>query len=187
MISRRFFIGGSALAIAAAPSILRAHTEGLFSLPVEFKPREVRVREQHEPGQILVIPQVFALYHIFAHERAIRYAVGVGKAGLQFKGTAIIERKAKWPSWKPTPDMIRRDPGRYTQFADGVPGGPGNPLGARALYLYQDGRDTYFRIHGTTEPDSIGRSVSNGCIRMLNDHVTQLYEQVPVGTTVTVL
>jgi lipoprotein-anchoring transpeptidase ErfK/SrfK len=83
--------------------------------------------------------------------------------------------------------MIRRDPDRYAKFADGVPGGPTNPLGARALYLYQNGVDTYYRIHGTTEPSSIGKSVSNGCIRMLNDHVIQLYEQVPKGTPVLVL
>ncbi|MBA3911215.1 MAG: hypothetical protein C0524_15420, partial [Rhodobacter sp.] len=96
-------------------------------------------------------------------------------------------RKAEWPSWRPTNDMIRRNPERYAQFAGGVPGGPRNPLGARALYLYKDGIDTYYRIHGTTEPWSIGKSVSNGCIRMLNEHVIQLYEQVPVGTPVTVL
>ena len=83
--------------------------------------------------------------------------------------------------------MIRRNPDRFAQFSDGVPGGPDNPHGARALYLYREGRDTYVRIHGTTEPWSIGKSVSNGCIRMLNEHVIQLYEQVPVGTPVTVV
>ena len=187
MISRRSLIGGAAFAAFTTPSILRAHTEAPFVLAEEFQPREVRIREQHAPGQIIVIPRSYYLYHVFDTERAIRYGVGVGKAGLEFKGTAVIERKAKWPSWRPTNNMIQRDPGRYAKFADGVPGGPGNPLGARALYLYKNGRDTYFRIHGTTEPSSIGRSVSNGCIRMLNDHVTQLYDQVPVGTPVTVL
>lgn len=187
MISRRSLLGGAAAIAFATPSILLAHTEEPFVLAKEFQPREVRVREQHAPGQILVFPRLYYLYHVFDSERAIRYGVGVGKAGLEFKGTAIIERKAEWPSWRPTNDMIRRDPGRYAQFADGVPGGPGNPLGARALYLYKDGRDTYFRIHGTTDPASIGQSVSNGCIRMLNDHVKQLYDQVPVGTPVTVL
>ncbi|MES2667808.1 MAG: L,D-transpeptidase [Pseudomonadota bacterium] len=187
MISRRSLISGAAAAAFAAPAVLRAHTAEPFVLAEQFQPREVRVREQHAPGQILVFPRNFYLYHVFAPERAIRYGVGVGKAGLEFKGTAIIARKAEWPSWRPTNDMIRRDPGRYAQFADGVPGGPGNPLGARALYLYKDGRDTYFRIHGTTEPNSIGRSVSNGCIRMLNEHVMQLYDKVAVGTLVTVL
>lgn len=187
MISRRIFIGGAAIAALCSPTILPAHTDTPFVLADEFQPREVRVREQHAPGQILVFPRNFFLYHVFDTERAIRYGVGVGKAGLEFKGSAIIARKAEWPSWRPTNDMIRRNPDRYAQFADGVPGGPKNPLGARALYLYRDGRDTYFRIHGTTEPWSIGTSVSNGCIRMLNAHVIQLYEQVPVGTPVTVM
>ena len=111
----------------------------------------------------------------------------MGKAGLTFQGTAVIRRKAEWPSWTPTKNMIRRDPDKYAKYAHGVPGGPGNPLGARALYLYKGERDTYFRIHGTTQPWSIGRSVSNGCIRMLNTHVKDLYERVPLGTVVTVL
>lgn len=187
MISRRFLIGGAAISALAAPSILRAHTQEPFVLAEEYQPREVRVRDQYAPGQILVFPRNFFLYHVFDTERAIRYGVGVGKAGLEFTGTAIIERKAEWPSWRPTNDMIRRNPDRYAQYAGGVPGGPNNPLGARALYLYRDGRDTYYRIHGTTEPWSIGKSVSNGCIRMINDHVIQLYDQVPVGTPVTVL
>lgn len=187
MIFRRSFLSGAAAAALSMPTVLRAHTEEPFVLADEFQPREVRVREQYAPGQILVFPRNYFLYHVFDTERAIRYGVGVGKAGLEFKGTAIIERKAEWPSWRPTNDMIRRNPDRYAQFAGGVPGGPGNPLGARALYLYRDGRDTYYRIHGTTEPWSIGKSVSNGCIRMLNDHVIQLYEQVPLGTPVTVL
>lgn len=187
MISRRFLVAGAAIAALSLPTVLRAHTEEGFALADEFQPREVRVREQYPPGQILVFPRNFFLYHVFDPERAIRYGVGVGKAGLEFRGTAIIERKAEWPSWKPTNDMIRRNPDRYARFADGMPGGPEIPLGARALYLYRDGRDTYYQIHGTTEPWSIGKSVSNGCIRMLNEHVMQLYDQVQIGTPVTVL
>lgn len=98
MISRRSFLGGAAAAAFATPSILLAHTEEPFVLAEEFQPREVRVREQHAPGQILVFPRLYYLYHVFDSERAIRYGVGVGKAGLEFKGTAIIERKAEWPS-----------------------------------------------------------------------------------------
>jgi lipoprotein-anchoring transpeptidase ErfK/SrfK len=187
MITRRFAIGGATAAFLTAPAVLRAHSKEPFVLADQFQPREVRVREQHAPGQILVIPRQFFLYHIFERERAMRYGVGVGRAGLEFTGSAIIERKAEWPPWRPTNAMIKRDPDRYAKFADGVPGGPSNPLGARALYLYQDGVDTYFRIHGTTEPWTIGSSVSNGCVRMVNDHVIQLYEQVAVGTVVTVL
>ena len=104
--------------------------------------------------------------------------------------SAVIQVKKEWPTWRPTDEMIERDPGHYGKFKDNdyvQPGGPGNPLGARALYLFQNGRDTYFRIHGTTEPSSIGRSVSNGCIRMINEHVMDLYQRVPIGTKVTVV
>ena len=121
----------------------------------------------------------------------MRYGVGVGKAGLEFQGTATIQAKRKWPDWRPTDEMIERDPGAYSKFVDNddyrQPGGPSNPLGARALYLFKNGRDTYFRIHGTNAPRTIGLSVSNGCIRMLNEHVKDLYERVPIGTKVTVL
>ena len=186
MPTRRTFLGAAVSALAA-PTLARAHLSEPFVLPDRFQPREVRVREDLVPGQIVVRPRRYFLFHVTAPGRAMRYGVGVGRAGLEFTGTAIIERKAEWPSWRPTHEMIHRDPERYAPFADGVPGGPDNPLGARALYLYKDGRDTYFRIHGTTEPRSIGQSVSNGCIRMLNEHVIQLYDQVPVGTRVTVI
>jgi len=102
----------------------------------------------------------------------------------------VIEVKKEWPTWRPTDEMIEREPRTYSRFVDNEyvqPGGPENPLGARALYLFQDGVDTYFRIHGTTQPQTIGQSVSNGCIRMLNDHVIDLYQRVPIGTVVTVL
>ena len=98
--------------------------------------------------------------------------------------------KKEWPTWRPTNEMIERDPQAYARFignTEAQPGGPNNPLGSRALYLFQGGKDTYFRIHGTTQPKSIGRSVSNGCIRMLNAHVQDLYQRVPIGTKVTVL
>lgn len=118
---------------------------------------------------------------------ARRYGIGVGRAGLVFRGSADIGRKAEWPSWTPTKNMIKREPDKYAKFANGVPGGPNNPLGSRALYLYRDGKDTYYRIHGTTQPSSIGQSVSNGCIRMINAHVEDLYERVDVGAKVVVL
>ncbi|MGB7432438.1 MAG: L,D-transpeptidase, partial [Ahrensia sp.] len=102
-------------------------------------------------------------------------------------GSATIARKAKWPSWTPTQNMIRREPGKYAKHAGGVPGGPNNPLGARAPYLSKGTRDTYYRIHGTTQPWTIGQSVSNGCIRMINDHVADLYDRVPIGARVIVV
>jgi lipoprotein-anchoring transpeptidase ErfK/SrfK len=150
----------------------------------------VTIAASYAPNQILILPRAHFLYFVTEPRRALRYGVGVGKAGLEFTGTATIDVKKKWPTWRPTNEMIEREPKTYAKFKDNdyvQPGGPGNPLGARALYLFQNGRDTYFRIHGTTQPGSIGRSVSNGCIRMINDHVIDLYERVPLGTKVTVL
>jgi lipoprotein-anchoring transpeptidase ErfK/SrfK len=138
-------------------------------------------------GTVVIDPQARFLYLIEDSFVARRYGVGVGRAGLAFSGTAEVGRKAKWPSWKPTASMIRRDPKRYKKYAEGLKGGPRNPLGARALYLFRDGRDTLYRVHGTTEPWTIGQAVSNGCIRMINEHVIDLYERVPVGATVIVL
>ena len=106
--------------------------------------------------------------------QARRYGIGVGKAGLVWEGTAEVGRKAEWPFWKPTAKMIKRNPRKYLRYANGLRGGRKNPLGSRAIYLYRDGQDTMYRIHGTTEPWTIGRAVSNGCIRMVNEHVEDL-------------
>lgn len=186
-LSRRRCLALSAAAAAAAALPARAQQappQG-FVLPAHLAPVIVRARADLSPGQLVVLTSEHYLYHVIEPGRARRYGVAVGKEGLNFRGRAVIGRKAEWPSWRPTPEMIARNPS-YARYADGMPGGPGNPLGARALYLYQNGRDTAFRIHGTTEPWSIGRSVSNGCIRMLNEHVTELYARVPLGTQVTV-
>jgi lipoprotein-anchoring transpeptidase ErfK/SrfK len=118
---------------------------------------------------------------------AMRYGVGVGREeGLNFRGTATIARKAAWPGWTPTANMIRKQPERYADLAGGLPGGLNNPLGARALYLYRNGRDTHFRLHGTVEPYTIGQSVSSGCIRLINQDIIDLYNRVPTGTKVVV-
>ncbi len=152
----------------------------------KFYPREVRVKPSLAVGSIVVVSPKFYLYHIIAPGRAMRYGVAVGKEELVFRGTATIQRKVKWPSWRPTEEMIARSPEKYAQYKDGMPGGPQNPLGPRAMYLFQDGRDTAIRIHGTLSPDSIGHNASNGCLRMVNDHVIALFDQVPIGTPVTV-
>jgi len=147
----------------------------------------VRYDGQHRPGTIVVDVENRRLYLVDKDETAIRYAVGVGRdEALNFQGTAVIGRKEEWPSWTPTASMIARIP-RYGKYAGGMPGGPGNPLGARALYLYRNGKDTFFRIHGTNEPGSIGKAVSSGCIRMLNQDAIDLYQRVPVGAPVVVL
>jgi len=188
-ISRRLFVTSAAVgaAVLSLPSLVRAKPK-----PVVFDPtpQEVRIKKGYEPGQLLILPRSFYLYLVTDKRKAMRYGVGVGKAGLEFTGSAVIEVKKEWPTWRPTDEMIEREPRTYSRFVDNEyvqPGGPENPLGARALYLFQGGVDTYFRIHGTTQPQTIGQSVSNGCIRMLNDHVIDLYLRVPVGTVVTVL
>lgn len=186
MKRRKFIFLAGVSAFLATTSRSRAHQARAFRLADRFQPQFVAF-EGYAPGTIVVDPRNHFLYLAMPRGRALRYGVGVGKAGLAFRGRAIIGRKEKWPSWRPTANMIRREPAKYARFATGVPGGPGNPLGARALYLYRDGRDTMYRIHGTNQPQSIGRSVSNGCIRMLNEHVKDLYERVPLKTKVVVL
>lgn len=173
------------VAVAAKPAASATAAAGPVIKP-EYLPQQVRVRRDLPVGSIYVLSQKYFLYHIVSEGVAMRYGVAVGRAELQFRGQAQVARKVEWPSWKPTPEMIARSPGRYAKYADGMPGGPTNPLGARALYLYQNGHDTAIRIHGTTEPQSIGSSVSNGCIRMVNEHVMALYNAVPVGTQVSV-
>ncbi len=184
MIDRRHFLATGLCAIAA-PAVAQG-----FELDPKFRPTKVAISGQYGPGQLLVLPRAHFLYYVTGPREAVRYGVGVGRAGLEFQGTATIQAKKKWPTWRPTDEMIEREPHTYSKFVDNEyvqPGGPGNPLGARALYLFKNGRDTYFRIHGTNAPRTIGLSVSNGCIRMLNEHVKDLYERVPIGTKVTVL
>ncbi len=147
----------------------------------------VAFRGPEEPGSIVVDPARRFLYLVREDGEALRYGCGVGKAGFDYQGSAIIGRKAHWPRWTPTQNMIRLEPARYGPYSDGVEGGLHNPLGARALYLYRDGRDTLYRIHGTNEPWSIGHSVSSGCIRLFNQDIVDLHRRVPEGTRVTVL
>ncbi|SEG67531.1 Lipoprotein-anchoring transpeptidase ErfK/SrfK [Methylobacterium sp. 190mf] len=149
--------------------------------------RVVDYATQEQPGTLIVDPYHRYLYLVMEEGKAMRYGVGVGKAGMEFTGSAVVGRKAAWPRWTPTPDMLRREPERNGQWAGGMAGGEGNPLGARALYLFREGRDTLYRIHGTVEPWSIGEAVSSGCIRMLNQDIIDLHRRVPVGTRVVVL
>ncbi|MCB1469063.1 MAG: L,D-transpeptidase [Rhizobiaceae bacterium] len=174
---------GIAASLAGNP--LLAHQEPPFDLPENFLPTLVRISDQFLPGEIHVLPDQFRLYWTLPDQQAIRYAVGVGRPGLYHSGTFVVGRKAKWPSWTPTPEMIERDPDAYEQFSEGMLGDVDNPLGARALYLYDDGGcDTYLRIHGTNKPRTISTRVSNGCARLTNEHITDLYERVPIGNRV---
>jgi lipoprotein-anchoring transpeptidase ErfK/SrfK len=160
----------------------------LSEIEPEFLRREVGYRTAERPGTVVVDPGERHAYLVGEGGRAIRYGIGVGKEeGFNFRGAATIARKAHWPRWTPTPDMIRREPQRYGRYAGGLPGGTGNPLGPRALYLYRNGGDTLYRLHGTVEPWTIGTMVSSGCIRLLNQDIMDLYRRVPVGSRVVVL
>jgi lipoprotein-anchoring transpeptidase ErfK/SrfK len=139
-----------------------------------------------EPGTIVVDPAHRFLYLVADDGQAIRYGIGVGREGFAWNGTAAVKSKQEWPKWFPPADMMARDP-NAAPWSDGMPGGLKNPLGARALYLWQGDKDTLYRIHGTNEPWSIGRAVSSGCIRMLNQDAIDLYNRVPEGTKVIVL
>jgi len=159
----------------------------LDKIKPELRRTEVAYETSQKPGTIVVDTPARRLYYVLADGKAIRYAISVGREGRELRGNAYIGRKAEWPSWTPTANMIRRDPEKNRKYAGGVPGGLNNPLGARAMYLYRGGGDINFRIHGTNQPQSIGYAMSSGCIRMLNHDVIDLYSRVDVGTKVVVL
>jgi lipoprotein-anchoring transpeptidase ErfK/SrfK len=153
-----------------------------------FWRREVPYSTSQPVGTIVVDPNERYAYLVMEGGRAMRYGVGVGKQeGFNFQGEGIIGRKAIWPRWTPTGDMVRREPDRYGPVAGGLAGGPENPLGPRAMYLYKNGRDSYYRLHGTIEPWTIGTMVSSGCVRFMNQDIIDLYNRVPTGTRVIVL
>lgn len=157
-----------------------------YNIDPKFRPQEVAF-SGYKPGTIVIDPQQRFLYLVESSSTARRYGIAVGKQGLEFKGTAKINAKREWPRWIPTKEMIERNPSQYGRFKNGMDGGPGNPLGSRALYLFQGNKDTYVRIHGTVQPWTIGSSASNGCFRMVNEDVMDLYERVGLGTEVVVL
>lgn len=210
--SRRSLILGAPLALAAcaAPTVrptlvatnLRPTTLSIYDaidtepFPVpaidtsEIDPELLRQTVDydgpHAPGTIVVDADARFLYHVRDGGRATRYGVGVGREGFAWSGRARIGRKAEWPTWTPPVTMIKRRPD-LKEYAGGMPGGIDNPLGARALYLYDGQRDTLFRLHGTNEPDSIGQAVSSGCIRLFNQDIIDLHRRVAIGTPVVVL
>jgi len=141
----------------------------------------------YEPGTIVIDPSKYFLYLVESSGSARRYGIAVGKVGLEFKGTATVNAKREWPRWIPTKEMIERNPSQYGRYKNGMDGGPGNPLGSRAMYLFQGNKDTYIRIHGTTQPWTIGSPASNGCFRMTNEDVMDLYDRVGMGAKVVVL
>ena len=147
-------------------------------VPEVYRRQPVLYRTSEAPGTIIIDTSRRFLYLIQPNNTALRYGVGVGRDGFQWNGLLKITRKAEWPDWTPPPEMIERQP-YLPRF---MAGGPGNPMGARALYL----GGTVYRIHGTNAPETIGHAVSSGCFRLVNEQVTDLYERVPVGTRVIV-
>jgi Uncharacterized protein conserved in bacteria len=203
--SRRHFIATSTAALAApflvpqrafgqsanweswddqvTPPGYEPTTSNPWNLHPRFLPHRVEANPRLRPGDIHVDAVARYLYHIEEGGTAMRYGVAIGRGDLYQPGTFTIGRKAQWPQWTPTATMIERNP-EYAEWAGGMPGGPENPLGARALYLYAGNRDTYLRIHGTPQPWSVGYRASSGCVRMVMRHIMDLYENVQTGSVV---
>lgn len=169
-------------------------TDGGFEIPaVEpklladgYQRVEVAYAGTEAPGTVVVDPYARKLYLVEENGLAMRYGVAVGRQGLSFKGEGKIGRKEEWPSWTPTVHMVQSRPDLYAEYAGGRAGGLDNPLGARAMYLYRNGHDTMFRIHGTMDPPSIGHATSAGCIRLFNQDAIDLYNRIAVGAHVKV-
>ena len=148
------------------------------ALPERLRRTVIAFDTREAPGTVVIDTGNTALYYVLGQNRAIRYGVGVGREGFTWSGLQKIARKQEWPDWRPPPEMIERQP-YLPRF---MAGGPGNPLGARAMYL----GGTVYRIHGTNQPQTIGHAVSSGCFRLVNDDVIDLYDRVPVGTKVVI-
>lgn len=155
-------------------------------VPEDLRRQVVNFRTAEKPGTIIIDGNRHFLYFVLPDFKAIRYGIGVGREGFGWAGIVNVGRKQEWPTWTPPPEMVERDP-KAAKYAGGMPGGPENPLGARALYLFEGNRDTIYRIHGTNEPWSIGLDISSGCIRMNNDDVIDLYNRIEIGAKVIVL
>jgi lipoprotein-anchoring transpeptidase ErfK/SrfK len=179
-------LGGCQFKGVADPSLTKRDTEWMALTPqAEIDPifdrYEVNDPTGEKPGTIVVETKERQLYYVLPNKRAVRYGVAVGDEAFGWTGTATVQRKAEWPDWNPPAEMKKRWPHVHP-----VPGGPNSPLGARALYLFEGNRDTLYRIHGTNEPEKIGRAASSGCIRMRNIDVVELYNRVQPGTKVIV-
>jgi lipoprotein-anchoring transpeptidase ErfK/SrfK len=190
----RVIIASGVLAMALLALVACATTTNPVSRQVDpaFARKVVAYPSPAPPGTVIVDPGRHFLYLVQRGGQAIRYGVGVGGEGFGWAGSATIHTKQEWPDWYPPAEMLQRKPDlreHMTQLQSGLgmPGRPENPLGARALYLWQGNKDTLYRIHSTNEPWTIGQNVSSGCIRMTNDDVTDLYTRTPIGTKVVVL
>ena len=152
-------------------------------IPEQFQRHIVDFSRQEQPGTIIVDTDARFLYYVLPDGKAVRYGVAVGEEAMAFSGVATVGKLAEWPDWVPTADIQAR----LGPYPKRVPGGPANPLGACAIYLYEGNKDTLYRIHGTNQPEYIGQAISSGCIRMNNADVIDLYQHVKPGATVVVL
>ncbi len=168
------------------PKLAMQYYQMKGGVPEDFQRQVVTFRTAEKPGTIVIDSNRHFLYFVLPDFKAIRYGIGVGREGFGWAGIVQVGRKVEWPTWTPPAEMVARDP-KAAKYAGGMPGGPDNPLGARAMYLFEGNQDTIYRIHGTTEPWSIGLDISSGCIRMNNDDVIDLYSRVEVGAKVIVL
>ncbi len=197
-VDRRCFMGGvAAIAVTGVPAIAGASEQArllpnepyevemadLRIIPPEFRKQLVDYETQELPGTIVVNTYERHLYLVMENGQAMRYGIGVGREGFAWNGDASIKRKEVWPDWRPPEDMREREP----DLPEVMEGGPENPLGARALYLFEGDKDTLYRIHGTNYPKSIGTAQSSGCIRLLNQDIIDLYRRVPLGSKVVVV
>ncbi|MCV0394957.1 MAG: L,D-transpeptidase [Rhizobiaceae bacterium] len=205
MISGRFFTSLLIVSCLALAGCMGDGTVSIFSstygakrdagyqlpsIPIHKVPRKyhrqiVRYETSEEPGTIIVETGEKHLYFVMKDGKAMRYGIGVGREGFEWKGTARVAMKREWPVWTPPPAMIRREP-QLAKWRGGMPGGPTNALGARALYLFNRNGDTGYRLHGTPEWNSIGQAMSSGCIRLMNQDVIDLYNRTEIGAKVIV-
>ncbi|MDN2565306.1 L,D-transpeptidase [Aquibium sp. A9E412] len=182
--------GGSFRVFSSDYGTVRDAGYQLPSIPISKVPRKyhrqiVRYETKEKPGTIIVETGEKFLYYVMEDGKAMRYGIGVGREGFEWSGRARVAMKREWPVWTPPAAMIRREP-QLAKWRGGMPPGLSNPLGARALYLFDRGGDTGYRIHGSPEWNSIGRNVSSGCIRMINQDIIDLYNRAEIGAKVIV-
>jgi lipoprotein-anchoring transpeptidase ErfK/SrfK len=182
-------VGGSQSSVAWSDTVDDPYPLPSFDyskMPEEFRPSVLAYNGRQRVGTIIVDTSARQIYLVVEGGHCIRWGCAVGRDGFRWAGLSEVGRKVMWPKWTPPADMIARSPEK-AKWVNGMPGGYDNPLGARALYLFQNGQDTLYRIHGTTEPQSIGKNASSGCIRMINQDVKELYRRAPIGSRVVVL
>lgn len=158
----------------------------VYKVPAQYRRQIVRYDTGEQPGTIIVDTGHKFLYYVLPDGKAVRYGIGVGREGFEWHGTARVALKREWPTWTPPAAMIKRQP-ELAKWAGGQPGGLMNPLGARALYLFNKGGDSGYRLHGTPEWWSIGKAMSSGCIRLMNQDIIDLYDRASVGAKVIVM